>query len=121
MGDYNLVSLKSPSILSLVLFNVCLSELFFILEGFGIASYADDNVIFSTGESIEDLIPSLISYIASLRIQSEYGKLRIRETPNKDNFYAVLVIEMYKIKNGFSSSITSNICFRINVTHTVLK
>ena len=95
--------------------------MFLILEGFGIASYADDSVIFSTGESIEDLIPSLISYIVSLRIQSECAKIRTRETPNMDSFYAVLVIEMIKIKNGFSSSVTSNICFRINVTQTVLK
>ena len=60
--------------------------MFLILEGFGIASYADDNVIFSTGESIEDLFSSLISYIVSLRIQSECTKIWTRETPNMDSF-----------------------------------
>ena len=29
------------------------------------------------------------SYSVSLRIQSEYGKMRTRKTPNTDNFHAV--------------------------------
>ena len=32
-------------------------------------------------------------YGVSLRIQSEYRKIRIRKTPNMDTFYAVITIQ----------------------------
>ena len=35
-------------------------------------------------------------YSASLRIQSDFGKIRTKITPNTDNFYAVLIALVFK-------------------------
>ena len=39
-------------------------------------------------------------YSVFLRLQSECGKIRTRETPNTDTFYAVFTIETKKQKNN---------------------
>ena len=39
-------------------------------------------------------------YEVYLRIQSEYGKIRTRKTPNTDTLYAVAYIENYEQFNG---------------------
>ena len=44
-------------------------------------------------------------YGVNLRIQSEYGKIRTRKTPNADTFYAVFyvgaIVRRCSVKKGF--------------------
>ena len=47
------------SILGHLLFNIFLCDLFPIMENIDIASYADDNTPYSTGNSIEEVIQKL--------------------------------------------------------------
>ena len=42
-------------------------------------------------------------YSVSLRIQSEWGKIRTRTTPNTDTFYAVKTIESISLDKGCMS------------------
>ena len=44
------------SILGPLLFNIFLCDLFLIMENIDIASYADDNTPYTTGNSIEEVI-----------------------------------------------------------------
>ena len=44
------------SILGLLLFNIFLCDLFLIMENIDIASYADDNTPYTTGNSVEEVI-----------------------------------------------------------------
>ena len=47
------------SILGPLLFNIFLCDLFLIMENIDIASYADDNTLHATGNSIEEVIQKL--------------------------------------------------------------
>ena len=47
------------SILGPLLFNIFLCDLFLIMENIDIASYADDNTPYTTGNSIEEIIQKL--------------------------------------------------------------
>ena len=47
------------SILGPLIFNIFLCDLFLIMENIGIASYADDNTPYTTGNSIEEVIEKL--------------------------------------------------------------
>ena len=47
------------SILGLLLFNIFLCDLFLIVENIDIASYADDNTAYTTGNSIEKVVQKL--------------------------------------------------------------
>ena len=47
------------SILEPLLFNIFLCDLFLIMENTDIASYADDNTPYTTGNSIEEVIQKL--------------------------------------------------------------
>ena len=47
------------SILGPMLFNIFLCDLFLITENIDIASYADDNTLYTTGNSIEEVIQKL--------------------------------------------------------------
>ena len=47
------------SILGPLLFNIFLCDLFLIMENIDIASYADDNTPYTTGNSIEEVIQKL--------------------------------------------------------------
>ena len=47
------------SILGLLLFNIFLCDLFLIMENIDIASYADDNTTYTTGNSTEEVIQKL--------------------------------------------------------------
>ena len=47
------------SVLGPLLFNIFLCALFLIMENNGIASYADDNTPYTTGNSIEEVIQKL--------------------------------------------------------------
>ena len=47
------------SVLGTLLFNVFLCDLFLIMKNIDIASYADDNTPYTTGNSIEEVIQKL--------------------------------------------------------------
>ena len=48
--------------------------------------------------------PNLGKYFVSLRIQSEFGKIRTRITPNTDTFYAVFVKQV-KVREDLQLSL----------------
>ena len=52
---------SQSSILGPLLFNIFLSDLFLIVKDFNIASYADDNTLYDSFDTIEDVILSLQS------------------------------------------------------------
>ena len=54
------------SILGLILFNIFLSDLFFVVDNADFASYADDNAIYDAGDNIEEVIFSLQEYSKKL-------------------------------------------------------
>ena len=57
--EENLFGVPQWSILGPLLFNIFLCDLFLNLENIGIASYADDNMPYTTGNSIEEVIQKL--------------------------------------------------------------
>ena len=54
------------SILGPILFNIILSDLFWIVDDIDIANYVDDNIIYKEHENIDDLITSLQDAAAKL-------------------------------------------------------
>lgn len=57
-------------------------SLFLILVDFGITSYADDNTILGTGESIEDLISSLQESFFDNEMKGNTGICHFILSPN---------------------------------------
>ena len=50
---------QQGSILGLLFFNIHLRDLFFIIEKFGIANFADDNTPYVTGDNISSVVKLL--------------------------------------------------------------
>ena len=76
------------------LYQTLVDRLSFLFESMRIfGKYQWMNKIFATNIIIIDVI-SIIIHSVNLRIQSEYGKIRTRKTPNKENFHAVIIIKI---------------------------
>ena len=57
--DEILFGVPQDSIRGPILFNIFLSDLFLVISNTDFSSYADDNTIYDSGKSIDDVIPSL--------------------------------------------------------------
>ena len=92
------------SILGPLLFNIFLCDLFLIVENIDIASYADDNTSYTTGNSIEETIRKLEN--AAKTLFQWFIDNQMKATPDKCHFLCnsnsevSLTIETLKIKNS---------------------
>ena len=72
------------SILGPLLFNIFLCDLFLIMENIGIASYADDNTPYTTGNSIEEVIKK--SENAAQTLFQWFSDNQMKANPDKCHF-----------------------------------
>ena len=72
------------SILGPLLFNIFLCDLFLIMENIDIASYADDNMPYTTGNSIEEVIQKLDN--AAKTLFQWFSDKQMKANPNKCHF-----------------------------------
>ena len=92
------------SILGPLLFNIFLCDLFLIMENIDIASYADDNTPYTTGNSIEEVIQKLEN--AAKTLFQWFSDNQMKANPDKCHFLCnsnsevSLTIETQKIKNS---------------------
>ena len=92
------------SILGLLSFNIFFCDLFLIMENIDIASYADDNTPYTTGNSIEEVIQKLEKAVKTLF--QWLSDNRMKANPHKCHFLCnsnsevSLTIETRKIKNS---------------------
>ena len=90
------------SILGPLLFNIFLCDLFLIMENIDIASYADDNTPYTTGNSMEEVIQKLEN--AAKTLFQWFSDNQMKANPNKCHFLCnsnsevSLTIETQKIK-----------------------
>ena len=86
-----------------LLFNIFLCDLFLVMENIDIASYADDNTPYTTGNSIEEVIQKLEN--AAKTLFQWFSDNQMKANPDKCHFlYSTnsevsLNIENQKIKN----------------------
>ena len=92
------------SILGSLLFNIFLCDLFLIMENTDIASSADDNTPYTTGNSIEEVIQKLEN--AAKMLFQWFNDNQMKANPDKCHFLChsnsedSLTIETQKIKNS---------------------
>ena len=97
------------SILGPLLFNILLCDLFLIIETIDIASYADDNTSYNTGNSIEEVIQKLEN--AAQTLFQCFSDTQLKANPDKCHFLfnsnseVRLTIETQKIKNSESEKL----------------
>ena len=72
------------SILGPLLFNILLCDLFLIIETIDIASYADDNTSYNTGDSIEEVIQKLEN--AAQTLFQCFSDTQLKANPDKCHF-----------------------------------
>ena len=92
------------SILGPLLFNMFLCDLFLIMENIDIASYADDNTPYTTGNSIEEVIQKLEN--AAKTLFQWFSDNQMKANPDKCHFLCnsnsevSLITETQKVKNS---------------------
>ena len=92
------------SILGPLLFNIFLCDPFLIMENIDIVSYADDNTLYTTGNSIEEVIQKLENAAKTLFQWFSYNQMKA--DPDKCHFLCnsnsevSLTTETQKIKNS---------------------
>ena len=98
-----LLGVPQGSILGPLLFNIFLCYLFLIMENIDIASYADDNTPYTTGNSMEEVIQKLEN--AAKTLFQWFSDNQMKANPDKcyflcnSNSEVSLTIETQKIKN----------------------
>ena len=91
------------SILGLLLFNIFLTDLFFIVNSMDIANYADDNTLYATANDIDRLIASLDGALKSLFTWFDNNLMK----SNADKFH-LLVSSNEKVTIKIGSHKTAN-------------
>ena len=92
------------SILGPLLFDIFLCDLFLIMGNIDIASYADNNTLYSTGNSIKEVIQKLEN--AAKTLFQWFSDNQIKANPDKYHFLCSsnsevsLTIKNQKIKNS---------------------
>ena len=107
------------SILGPLLFNIFLCDLFLIMENIDIASYADDNTPYTTGNSIEEVIQKLEK--AAQTLFQWLSDNQMKANPDKCHFLCnsnsevSLTIETQKIKSSkFEKLLGSKLDSKLN-------
>ena len=99
-----LFGVPQGSILGPLLFNIFLCDLFLIMENTDIASYADDNKPYTTGNSMEEVIQKLEN--AAKTLFQWFSDNQMKANPDKCHFLCnsnsevSLTIETQKVKNS---------------------
>ena len=99
-----LFGVPQGSILGPLLFNIFLCDLYLIMENIDIASYADDNTPYTTGNSLEEVIQKLEN--AAKTLFQWFSDNQMKANPDKCHFLCnsnsevSLTIETQKIKNS---------------------
>ena len=92
------------SILGSLLFNIFLCDLFLVMENIDIASYADDDTSYTTGNSIEEVTQKLEN--AAKTLFQWFSDNQMKANPDKCHFLCStssevsLAIENQKIKSS---------------------
>ena len=76
--------LPQGSILGPLLFNIFLCDLFLIMENIDIASYANDNTLYTTGNSTEEVIQKLEN--AAKTLFQWFNDNQMKANPDKCHF-----------------------------------
>ena len=80
-----LFGVPQESILGPLLFNIFLCDLFLIMENIDIASYADDDTPYTTGNSMEEVIQKLEN--AAKTLFQWFSDNQMKANPDKCHFY----------------------------------
>ena len=79
-----MLGIPKGSILGPLLFNIFLCDLFLIMENIDIASYADDNTPYTTGNLIEEVIQKLEN--ATKKLFQWFSDNQMKANPDKCHF-----------------------------------
>ena len=102
-----MLGVPQGSIIGPLLFNIFLCDLFLIMENIEIASYANDNTPYTTGNSIEEVIQNLQN--AAQTLFQWFSDNQMKANPDKCHFICnsnsevSLTIETQKIKKTVNS------------------
>ena len=111
------------SILGPLLFNIFLSVLFLIVKDVNIASYTDDNTLYDSCDTIEQVLLSLQSsskkpfqWLSDNQMKSKTEKCHLIISTDQN-----LATDFYKIKNGISPELFTEIFARETESHYNLR
>ena len=111
------------SILGPLLFNIFLSVLFLIVKDVNIASYTDDNTLYDSCDTVEQYLLSLQSsskkpfqWLSDNQMKSNTEKCHLTISTDQN-----LATDCYKIKNGISPELFTEIFARETESHYNLR
>ena len=79
-----LFGVPQGSMLGSLLFHIFLCDLFLIMENIGIASYADDNTPYTTGNAVEEVIQKLEN--AAKTVFQWFSNTQMKTNPDRCHF-----------------------------------